>query len=94
MSRSFILGIIASRAIAAPASAGSPGSSLLAPNSAAASEASTTSKPPATRRPASRPGAANPCASFGANFVRVEGTDTCVKVGGALRFETGASVGR
>ncbi|NPU15055.1 hypothetical protein HL666_30235 [Bradyrhizobium sp. 83002] len=85
MFRSFILGIVTWLAVAPlPASAGAPGSSLLTPKAAA------------TNKPASRPAAVarNPCASYGANFVRVEGTDTCMKVGGALRFETGTSVGR
>ncbi|WP_257164559.1 porin [Bradyrhizobium sp. SRS-191] len=84
MCRSFLLGAIVWLAIATVASAGSPGSSLLEPKAAAPS------------KPVARPGAvtSNPCASYGANFVRVEGTDTCVKVGGALRLETGTSVGR
>jgi hypothetical protein len=29
-------------------------------------------------------GGANPCAAYGAGFVRVEGSGTCVKVGGAM----------
>lgn len=33
----------------------------------------------------------NSCAAFGAGFVKVEGTDTCVKVGGAVSI--GASAG-
>jgi hypothetical protein len=84
MCRSFILGIVAWLAVAPlPASAGSAGSSLLTPKVAAST------------KPASRPAATrNPCASYGANFVRVEGTDTCLKVGGALSVETGTSVGR
>ncbi len=31
---------------------------------------------------------ANPCAAFGAGFVRAEGTDTCVKVGGSVSVGT------
>ena len=34
---------------------------------------------------------ANPCAAYGAGFVRVEGTTTCVKVGGTVRVEAGRS---
>jgi hypothetical protein len=34
-------------------------------------------------------GTGNPCAAFGPGFVKVEGTDTCVKVGGA--FSVGVS---
>ncbi|WP_407153867.1 hypothetical protein [Bradyrhizobium sp. STM 3557] len=39
-------------------------------------------------------GAANPCASFGPNFRRIEGTDTCVKIGGAVSVEAGSGFGR
>lgn len=35
---------------------------------------------------------ANPCASFGAGFVAVEGTSTCVKVGGAISVGVGGRV--
>ncbi|MDI1265822.1 MAG: hypothetical protein PS018_21475 [bacterium] len=40
-------------------------------------------------------GAASPsaCAQYGAGFVRVEGTQTCVKVGGAVSVGAGASTG-
>ena len=33
----------------------------------------------------------NPCAAYGAGFVKLEGTTTCVKVGGTVRVETGRS---
>ncbi|MBR1280529.1 porin [Bradyrhizobium sp. AUGA SZCCT0177] len=33
----------------------------------------------------------NPCAAYGAGFVRVEGTETCAKVGGAISIEAGTS---
>lgn len=36
----------------------------------------------------------NPCASFGPGFVRVEGSDTCVKLGGAVSVGAGVSGGR
>ncbi len=35
----------------------------------------------------------NPCASYGPGFVRVEGTDTCVKLGGSVSVGTGISAG-
>lgn len=35
----------------------------------------------------------NACAQYGAGFVRVEGTQTCVKVGGAVSIGAGASTG-
>jgi hypothetical protein len=37
---------------------------------------------------------ANPCASFGPNFKRIEGSDTCVKIGGAVSVEAGSGFGR
>jgi hypothetical protein len=33
----------------------------------------------------------NPCAAYGAGYVRVEGTTTCVKVGASIRVESGSS---
>ena len=33
----------------------------------------------------------SPCAAYGAGYVRVEGTTTCVKVGGSIRVESGSS---
>jgi hypothetical protein len=44
----------------------------------------TTSAPP-------REVTTNPCAAYGAGFVRVEGTTTCVKVGSTVRVEAGRS---
>jgi hypothetical protein len=39
-------------------------------------------------------GSGNACAAYGAGFVKVEGTDTCVKVGGAVSIGAGGSSGR
>jgi hypothetical protein len=39
--------------------------------------------------PLKRATSSNPCAAFGAGFVMVEGTSTCVKIGGVV--STGAS---
>ena len=36
---------------------------------------------------------ANSCAEYGAGFVKVEGTDTCMKVGGAVSVGAGVSGG-
>ena len=33
----------------------------------------------------------NPCAAYGAGYVRVEGTTTCVKVGGSVGVDAGGS---
>ncbi|WP_375780896.1 hypothetical protein ACE103_20390 [Bradyrhizobium sp. ma5] len=36
----------------------------------------------------------NSCASYGPGFVKVEGSDTCVKLGGAVSVGAGVSGGR
>ena len=35
----------------------------------------------------------NSCAAYGAGFVKIEGTETCVKVGGAVSIGAGTSSG-
>ena len=42
--------------------------------------------------PLKRPSFVNACAEYGAGFVRIDGTSTCVKVGGAI--SVGAGVAR
>jgi len=37
--------------------------------------------------------AGNSCAAFGPGFVRVDGTETCVKIGGAVSVGVGGSSG-
>jgi len=44
---------------------------------------------PAAQKDTKRP--AKPCPEYGEGFVRVEGTSSCVKVGGYVRFEAGRS---
>jgi len=44
--------------------------------------------------PAKPPKMDRSCAAYGAGFVRVEGTDTCVKVGGSVGVGVGGSLGR
>jgi hypothetical protein len=41
--------------------------------------------------PQPRPVIGNPCAAYGAGFVKVEGSSTCVKVGGSVSVEAGRS---
>ncbi|WKA25669.1 porin [Bradyrhizobium roseum] len=41
--------------------------------------------------PLKRPG--NACAEYGAGFVRIEGTTTCMKIGGAVSVGAGVSSG-
>ena len=36
----------------------------------------------------------NPCAVYGPGFVRVEGTETCVQIGGTISIGAGTSIGR
>jgi hypothetical protein len=36
---------------------------------------------------------ANSCADYGAGFVRIEGTNTCMKMGGAIGVGVGVSAG-
>jgi hypothetical protein len=43
--------------------------------------------------PLKRPNSANACAEYGAGFVRVEGTGTCMKIGGAVSIGAGVSSG-
>ena len=37
-------------------------------------------------------GAADSCAAYGPGFVKVAGTETCVKLGGGIGIESGGSV--
>ncbi|MBB5046410.1 hypothetical protein HNR60_001155 [Rhodopseudomonas rhenobacensis] len=52
--------------------------------------------PPAreTPRPVPRAAKANPCAAFGPGFVMVEGSSTCVKLGGAISVGGGGRLSR
>jgi hypothetical protein len=42
-------------------------------------------------KPPPRSPQANPCAAFGPGFVRMEGSDTCIKLGGGIGFGVGGS---
>jgi hypothetical protein len=48
---------------------------------------------PLDRLPPAKSAARNSCAAFGPGFVKVEGTDTCVKVGGAFSVGVSGAVG-
>ena len=43
--------------------------------------------------PLKRPSSANACAEYGAGFVKIEGTNTCMKIGGAVSVGAGVSGG-
>jgi hypothetical protein len=36
---------------------------------------------------------ANSCAAYGQGFVKLDGTDTCVQIGGSISIGTGGSIG-
>jgi hypothetical protein len=62
--------------------------------SAAPAQQSRDTKPdkpakPVPLRPAKA--AANPCAEYGAGFVRIEGSSTCMKIGGSFGVGIGGS---
>jgi hypothetical protein len=70
----------------------------LLPASIALAEQSSPRKPAKSasssrQLPVKRAGASNPCASYGPGFVRVDGTETCVKIGGAVSIGVGSSSG-
>jgi Porin subfamily len=71
---------------------------VLLPASIALAEPSSrqkSDKPTASDRllPLKAAGAGNPCAAYGPGFVRVDGTETCVKIGGAVSIGIGGSSG-
>jgi hypothetical protein len=43
--------------------------------------------------PLKHPSSANACAEYGAGFVKIEGTNTCMKIGGAVSIGAGVSSG-
>ena len=43
--------------------------------------------------PLKRSSSTNVCAEYGAGFVKIEGTNTCMKIGGAVSVGAGASSG-
>ena len=52
-------------------------------------KAATSGKP----LPLKRSNSANTCAEYGAGFVKIEGTNTCMKIGGAIGVGAGVSSG-
>jgi hypothetical protein len=67
-------------------------------SAAAAAEQPRPQKPdkaatPGKLLPLKRSNSANACAEYGAGFVKVEGTSTCVKIGGAVSVGAGVSGG-
>jgi hypothetical protein len=52
-----------------------------------------TAAPSGKLLPLKRSNSANACAEYGAGFVRIEGTNTCIKIGGAVSVGAGVSSG-
>jgi hypothetical protein len=50
-------------------------------------------KPAASDKPLPLKRSSNACAEYGAGFVRIEGTSTCMKIGGAVSVGAGVSSG-
>ncbi|MGB3864514.1 MAG: hypothetical protein WBA29_02655 [Xanthobacteraceae bacterium] len=49
----------------------------------------TVEKPKTTEKPLSRTRTPASCAEFGPGFVRTEGSDTCVRIGGSVSIGVG-----
>jgi hypothetical protein len=49
------------------------------------------SAPQQHKKPVTRSTKAKACAHYGPGFIQVEGTSTCVKVGGSVGFEAGTT---
>jgi hypothetical protein len=63
-----------------------PGSTTTRPRAKA-----TTSKETQNPKPIAQPRAATTCSEYGAGFVRMPGSDTCVRVGGSIDVGVGMS---
>jgi hypothetical protein len=71
---------------------------VMLPASVALAQQPTRQKPdkpvPSGRQlPLKGAGTGNACAAYGPGFVKVEGTETCVKIGGAVSIGVGSSSG-
>ena len=68
---------------------------MLPAAAAAPSSSQKPDKPLASGRllPLKGAGAGNSCAAYGPGFVKLDGTDTCVKIGGAVGIGAGSSSG-
>jgi hypothetical protein len=49
--------------------------------------------PPGKTLPLKGASSGNPCTAYGPGFVKIAGSDTCVKVGGAVSVDVGTSKG-
>ena len=62
---------------------------LLPPSAIAAGQSGSETKKPAKPSATLRPVKTTTCGQYGAGFIQIEGTTTCVKVGGSVTFESG-----
>lgn len=46
-----------------------------------------------SQRPVDRPRGMKPCPEYGAGFYKVDGSDTCVRIGGGIGVDVGGSSG-
>jgi hypothetical protein len=73
---------------------------LASPVMAQSSDPPNLPKPPQPSKTLSRPlpmkgaSSASSCTAYGPGFVKVEGTDTCVQIGGAVSIGVGGAIGR
>ena len=65
----------------------SPSAVLAASASHPRPDSTTPRDPP----PPAQRAAGNPCAAYGPGFVKVEGTDTCIRIGGSLSVDIGGA---
>ena len=72
-----------------------PAALMLASQAAAQQSPQLKFDPPANSRtlPVKPPKADNSCAAYGAGFVKLTNTNTCVKIGGSISVGAGARVG-
>ena len=80
--RTILLALVIAVLSAASAPAGEPGTPK--PDKYA---------PPSKLLPLKGAAAGNSCSAFGPSFVKVEGSDTCVRLGGAISVGAGTSSG-
>jgi Porin subfamily len=66
--------------------------SLAAAGHAGASKPATLANPGRLLPPRGA-GASHSCAAYGPGFVNVDGTETCIRIGGTVRIEAGRSIG-
>jgi len=73
-----------------PAFANDLPSSGQAKTSSSSGSSAWSTKPSAQKEPIMRARPANPCSQFGAGFIQIEGSSTCVQAGGGLAISAGS----